>query len=358
MDKDAERVRIEIDSVDDELLSLIQRRCELSVEMGLIKHRSNLKAFDPSREAAIIERLSSAARPPLTRAMVERLFNEIFSLSRSLQEKKKIAFLGPEGSYSHQAAHTVFSQDSDLIPQKDIETVITEVLTHRADLGVVPVENSSEGMINRTLDMMASSKLFVCRELMLPIRNCLLSMAEMKEIGKVYSHPQAFAQCRNWLLANLPDAQTVEMPSTSLAALAASREEHSAAIASSLAAELYGLTILAENINDWHENITRFWVISPEAIPTEGKAKTSIIITLENVPGALYNAIGVFAGKGINLTKIESRPSKKNPWEYMFFIDFQGNLQDENVGAAMEEIKSFTKDIIILGSYPEGRVMD
>lgn len=358
MKKDTEKIRNEIDTLDDELLELIQKRCDLSLEMGRIKKRDNLNAFDPSREASIIERLSSVVRPPVTRALVERLFTEIFSFSRSLQGKRKIAYLGPEGSYSHQAAHMIFSQDSDIIPQKDIETVITEVMTHRADLGVVPVENSSEGMINRTLDTMAESRLSVCREIMLPIRNCLLSSTPMENIRKVYSHPQALAQCRNWLMNNLPGVQTVESPSTSLAALAASREEDSAAIASSLAAELYGLAVLAENINDWHENITRFWVISREPVPVRGKAKTSIIVTLENIPGALYDAIGVFAGKGINLTKIESRPSKKSPWEYMFFVDFQGNLQDEKVRAAMEEIKAFTRDVIILGSYPEGRVLD
>ncbi|HQG32290.1 MAG TPA: prephenate dehydratase domain-containing protein [Deltaproteobacteria bacterium] len=284
MEKDIETIRNEIDAVDNELLRLIQKRCELSLEMGRIKHRDNLNTFDPSREASIIERLFSAVRPPVTKVLVERLFTEIFSFSRSLQEKKKIAYLGPEGSYSHQAAHMVFGQDSDLLPQKDIETVITEVMTRQAELGVVPVENSSEGMINRTLDMMADSRLFVCQEIMLPIRNCLLSAEAMENIRKVYSHPQALAQCRNWLMNNLPGVQTVESPSTSLAALAASREGHSAAIASSLAAELYGLTVLAENINDRQENITRFWVIAREPAPIVGKAKTSIIVTLENVP--------------------------------------------------------------------------
>lgn len=358
MEKDIEKIRNEIDAIDNEILVFIQKRCDLSLEMGRIKRRDNLNAFDPSREASILERLTSAARPPVTKALVERLFTEIFSFSRSLQEKKKIAYLGPEGSYSHQAARTIFGQDSDIIPQKDIETVITEVMTHRVELGVVPVENSSEGMINRTLDMMAESRLFVCREIMLPIRNCLLSTTVMGDIQKVYSHPQALAQCRNWLVNHLPGVQTIDSPSTSLAAVAASREEQSAAIASSLAAELYGLNVLAENINDWRENITRFWVISREAAPIAGKAKTSIIVTLENVPGALYDAIGVFSGKGINLTKIESRPSKKSPWEYLFFIDFQGNLKDEQVQAAMEELKSFTREVIVLGSYPEGGVVD
>jgi len=358
MGREIDTIRKEIDTLDDKLLELIQRRCELSVEIGRLKHRGNRHTFDPSRETAIIERLASAARPPLNRSMVEGVFSEIFSMSRSLQGKTKIAFLGPEGSYSHQAAHMMFSQDSELIPQKDIETVITEVAARRAELGVVPVENSTEGMINRTLDMMATSRLFVCREIMLPIRNCLLSGVPLEKIRKVFSHPQALAQCRHWLMDNLPGAEIIETPSTSHAAVAAKQEEGSAAIASSLAASLYGLDIVAENINDCHENITRFWVVSPTMLPIEGKTKTSIIVTLENIPGALYHAIGVFAGRGINLTKIESRPAKKNPWEYLFFIDFQGNLMDENVKAVMEEIKSYTREIIVLGSYPEGRTPD
>jgi chorismate mutase / prephenate dehydratase len=358
MGKDIDEVRKAIDAIDDELLGLIQRRCELSVEIGRIKSRDSLASFDPFREQAIIERLASRAKPPLARAMIEAVFAQIFSASRLLQRKKTVAYLGPEGSYSHQAARLVFNLDADLLPKADIGTVITEVLSSRADLGVVPVENSTEGMVNFTLDMMSGSKLFVCAEIMLPIRNCLLSLSPMDEVRTVYSHPQALAQCRKWILDNLGSVRTVETPSTSTAALAAHDEPGSAAIASAIAAELYGLHILARNINDCQENITRFWVVSRTMIPVTGKAKTSIIVSLENIPGALYHAAGVFAGKGINLTKIESRPSKKNPWEYVFFIDFQGSLEDANVHAAMDEIKTYTREIIILGSYPEGRIPD
>ncbi len=358
MERDMNGIRDEIDSLDAQLVRLLGRRCELSVEVGLLKRQRNLDPYDPSREAAILEHLASLARPPLTGAMVEKIFTEIFSMSRALQKKKTVAFLGSEGSYSHQAASSVFSQDARLIPRKDIESVITEVVAGRADLGVVPVENSTEGMINRTLDMMVTSRLYVCGEIMLPIRNCLLSKSTMDKIKNVFSHPQPLAQCRRWLMENLPEARTTETSSTSDAALAAVRNEDSAAIASALTAQIHGLAILAENINDLSENITRFWIVSRTMVPMEGTAKTSIIVTLENTPGALYHAIGIFAGKGINLTKIESRPSKKNPWEYLFFIDFQGNLEDDNVKAAMEEMTSYTKDIIILGSYPEGRRLD
>jgi chorismate mutase / prephenate dehydratase len=358
MGKDIDEVRKAIDAIDDELLALIQKRCGLSVEIGRLKVREGLGPFDPSRERAIVDRLAAKAKPPLTRAMIETVFAQIFSASRSLQKRKAVAYLGPEGSYSHQAARQVFSLDADLQPRPDIGAVIAEVLTGRADLGIVPVENSTEGMVNLTLDLMSSAKLFVCGEIMLPIRNCLLSLSPLKEVKKVYSHPQALAQCRKWILDNLGNAETVETPSTSTAALAAREEPGSAAIASALAAELYGLAILAENINDCQENITRFWVVSRAMAPVTGRAKTSIIVSLENIPGALHHATGVFASKGINLTKIESRPSKKNPWEYVFFIDFEGSLDDGNVREALADIKAYTREIIILGSYPEGRIPD
>jgi chorismate mutase/prephenate dehydratase len=357
MKNQMEDIRAKIDAIDDKILKLLQGRCMLSVEMGKIKRAEKKVIFDPSREEEIISRIDAKCEAPLTRPMVEGIFREIFSASRSLQLRQKVAYLGPEGSFSHQAAFCVFSLDGDLIPFKDIEKVIQAVASSRADIGVVPVENSTEGMINRTLDMMASTRLCVIQEFMLPIRNCLLANIPKENIHKVFSHPQPLAQCRMWLSSNLPQAEIIETTSTSEAAMAARSHEDGAAVASSMAAELYGLSIFAENINDFRENITRFWVISRTAAPVSGNAKTSIIVTLDNRPGALYNALGVFARKGINLTKIESRPSMKSPWEYLFFIDFQGNLIDENVKTTIEEIKEFTRDVIILGSYPEGRTL-
>jgi len=358
MKETLKKIRMEIDRIDDDIIDLLQRRCELSEEVGVLKQKNNKDTFDPSRETAIIKRLASKVKPPLTRSLVEGMFNEIFSISRSLQKKKNVAFLGPEGSYSHQATYNIFSHDAVFMPQKDIDSVVQEVITGRADLGIVPVENSTEGMINRTMDLMAESRLVIRSEIMLPIRNCLLTNAQMHEITKVYSHPQPLAQCRNWLMKNLPDIPTIETSSTSNASIAASEEKNTAAVASSLCAQLYGLKVLVDNINDYRENMTRFWIIAKNMAPIEGPAKTSIIVTLENTPGSLYNAIGIFADEGINLTKIESRPSKKNPWEYLFFIDFQGNLKDEPVVNVMKRIKQYTREVIVLGSYPEGRRLD
>lgn len=351
---DLKALREEIDRLDDELLKLLSRRAQLSCAVGQYKQTSGINTYHPDRERAILERLIAGLEPPLTPAMVEALYNVIFSISRSLQAIKQIAYLGPEGSYSHQAALSVFSLDAELKPQASIDDIVREVIGGRADLGIVPVENSTEGMVNRTLDMMATARLYVCREIMLPIRHCLLGTTPLSEITAVHSHYQPLAQCRNWLKTNLPEVPTYEAASTSQAAIQVKATPGAAAIASSAAARIYGLEILADNINDLPDNITRFWVISRQLSGTHGKAKTSIIVSLENNPGALFNAIGVFAGHGLNLTKIESRPSRKGPWEYMFFVDFQGSLEDAAVQDALAELRSFTSEIIILGSYPEG----
>ncbi|OPZ59464.1 MAG: P-protein [Deltaproteobacteria bacterium ADurb.Bin510] len=355
MDMDLKALREEIDSLDDEILKLLTRRAQISCAVGQYKLQSGITTYHPARERAILERLGAAARPPLTPAMIEALYNVIFSISRSLQAIKQVAYLGPEGSYSHQAALSVFSLDAELKPQGSIEDIVHEVTSGRADLGIVPVENSTEGMVNRTLDMMATARLYVCREIMLPIRHCLLGVSSLNEVKAVYSHYQPLAQCRNWLETNLPGIPTVETASTSQAAIHVSKNPGTAAIASRAAACIYGLEILADNINDLPDNITRFWVISRQ-LSGAGceRAKTSIIVSLENTPGALFNAIGVFAAHGLNLTKIESRPSRKGPWEYMFFVDFQGSLDDAAVQAALSDLRQYTTEIIILGSYPEG----
>ena len=337
MGKDIDTIRSLIDALDDELIELLRKRFELCGD-GPAKGRTEREIFDPAREEAIWN--GSPRRPaPLSQAMIESVFARIFSISRTLQKRRTVAYLGPEGSYSHQAAVLLFGDGDELLAQRDLDAVVNEVATGRSDLGVVPVENSIEGMVNRTLDLMATSRLFVNREIMLPIRNCLLSLSARENVRVVYSHPQALAQCRKWLAHNLPSAEIRETPSTSEAAVAARSDEHGAAVASALTARIYGLNVIAENINDASGNLTRFWVISPVMTAAGENAKTSIIITLKNHPGSLHRALGVFADKGINLTKIESRPSKQT-WEYIFFIDFQGGLEDKNVERAMEELRT------------------
>ncbi len=353
MIKEMDKIRGAIDLIDNDIAGLLSKRAGLAREMGRLKFERGINTYSPEREREIIDRLETLIEPPLERCMIEAVFSTIFSVSRSLQAVTKVAYLGPVGTYSHEAAISVFPCDADLIPEASIDSIIEDVGADRVDLGVVPVENSTEGMINQTLDLMVSSRLFVIKEILLPVRHCLISKTEIGNISKIYSHPQPFAQCRLWLKKNLPDAKTIDSASTSEASQIALSEENSAAIASSNAARIYGLDIIAKNINDYHDNITRFWIVSKKMSRHGAGAKTSIIMALDNTPGALYHALGVFSSQGINLTKIQSRPSRKGPWEYLFFIDFIGGLLEEKVAKALEHLKPYTKEIIILGSYPE-----
>jgi chorismate mutase / prephenate dehydratase len=356
MKNEIECTRNAINALDNDLITLLQKRAALAIRMGALKQADGTPTLDPSRESAIIDRLSKLIQPPLTRDMLTALFHVIFSISRSLQAKQRIAYLGPEGSYTHAATTLIFPCDATLLPQPSFEAVIQELLAGRADLGIAPVENSIEGMVSQTLDLVASSRLAVVREIQLPIKHCLLSKTNLTNISRVFSHPQALAQCRGWIKVNLPGAATIATASTSDAALTAASEPESAAIASVHASKLYGVPILAENISDVPDNITRFWVLSRTMVAPPTHAKTSLILTLENKPGSLFHTLGAFAEQGINLTKIESRPSRKDHWEYLFFIDFQGSLADEKVQKAMEIIKQHTREIIVLGSYPEVRI--
>ena len=356
MKNEVEEIRSAIDAIDNEFIILLQKRADMAKRMGTLKHANGAQIFDPARERAIMDRLGTMIEPPLNKDMLTAFLHVLFSISRSLQARQAIAYLGPEGSYSYEAAALIFPCDADFIPQPSIEAVIQAVMTGRADLGIAPVENSLEGMVSQTLDLMAGSRLSVVREIQLPIRHCLISKTTMEKITRVFSHPQALAQCRGWLKTNLPTAATITTASTSDAALTAAADPGSAAIASEQAARLYGVPILAANISDSPDNITRFWVLSRTMVAPPTHAKTSLILTLENKPGSLYQALGAFSDQGINLTKIESRPSRKDPWQYIFFIDFQGSLVEERVQKAMQIIREHTREIIVLGSYPESGV--
>ncbi len=358
MKKEIKELRKKIDAIDKELITILRQRTNLSLKIGQIKRKNGKAIFDPGREEVIIDALKKKVKGPITPAMLEEIYSTIFSISRSLQEKEKVTYLGPEGTYSHQAADKVFRYDATLLPMPTIEDVFQEVSASRADLGVVPVENSTEGMVTQTLDLIASSSVYISKEVMLPIRNALLGKGSVDQIKKVYSHPQPIAQCRHWLRENLPNVTIIETTSTADAALMAKKDKTCAAIASEYTGQLYGLKILVSNINDYPNNITRFWIISKYTASPSKRDKTSFIITLDNAPGSLYKALGAFAKQSINLTKIESRPSKKNTWEYIFFVDIQGNLKDKSVKQAVAELKAYTRDIIILGSYPEGEVLN
>jgi len=264
--------------------------------------------------------------------------------------KLKVAFLGPETTFSHQAVLKIFPNNA-LLPEKSIQDVFEAVDLGKAGFGVVPVENSTEGSVNVTLDLLAESKLSILKETSIPISHFLLSKASLEKVKIVFSHPQALAQCRKWLESKLPNAELSETTSTAKAAEISSVTENSAAIASKLAAESFGLQVLAENIQDNSKNLTRFIAIGKNGFAKSGKLKTSILFAVQHKPGALFDALKAFKVYDVNLTRIESRPSKKTPWEYLFFVDFEGSALEERIKKALEELKAHCAHFKILGSF-------
>lgn len=349
-----DKKRREIDEVDRRILELLRRRAELAKELAEEKEREGIPFFDAAREAEIERAISSGGVSPLSREAVAAIWREIISACREAARSLVAAYLGPEGSFTHMASIRKFGSSCRFLPVRTIADVFREVEKGNADYGVVPIENSSEGVEDSTLDMFLESELKVCAETYLDIRHCLLSNFLPEQIRKVYSHPQALAQCRGWLRLNLPDVGTVEVSSTSRAAQLAKEEEGAAAIASKLAGEIYGLKVLREGIEDSPFNRTRFLVIGRhDSPPTTGRDKTSIMFSVPHKAGALYEALGPFHKHGINMTMIQSRPTRKRPFEYVFFVDFQGHRDEEKVKGALEEMAKKTLFLRVLGSYPE-----
>lgn len=346
-------LREKIDAIDRKILSRINERAGLAVQIGEIKKKKNLKIHAPEREAEIMENLLSKNCGPMGEEALRRIFREIMSACLALQEPLKIAYFGPEATFTHLAAMEKFGGGAEYIPVKSIGDVFLEVEKGRAGFGVVPVENSIEGMVSHTLDMFADSELKICSEILLPIGQHLLSRSLLEEIKIIYSHPQAFAQCRLWLESNLPGCELRDAGSTAEAARIASSEPSSAAIASRAASGLYSLPVVSAEIEDTSSNFTRFLVIGPEDSPRTGKDKTSIMFSIKDRIGALYDMLRSFKECNINLTKIESRPSKKKAWDYFFFVDMKGHIEDENVAAALGELKKECMLFKLLGSYPE-----
>lgn len=349
-----EALRKKIDKIDDKILNLLSQRISVAMEIGEIKKREGISLLKVDRENQILKRLIEN-RGLIPKEAILSIYKEIFGLCLKLQAEPKIGYLGPPASFTHQAAQLKFGSINKFIPLPDIPSVFFEVEKGKAHLGVVPIENSTEGVVFTTLDMLITSPLFICDEIYLKISHCLLSKeADISKIKRVYSHPQVFAQCREWISKNLTNCELIETSSTSYAADIASKEDSSCAIASKLAGELYNLNILVEDIEDLRDNTTRFFVIGKEKGKPTGQDKTSILFSVKDRPGALHDMLKPFAEKKINLTKIESRPSKIRPWDYMFFIDFEGHIEDENVKIALGELENLCNYLKILGSYPMG----
>jgi len=350
-----ERHRRKIDKLDEQVLALLNQRARIVKEIGRIKSRKGDDVYASGREREILQRLVSRSRGPLPGESIEQIFQEIITACRSLQKRLKVAFLGPEATFTHQAAVKHFGRQAEYLPVASIADVFDEVEKERADYGVVPIENSTEGVVNHTLDMFVDSDLMICAEREEPIRHYLISASgEVKKIKMIYSHPQAIAQCRRWLEAHVPQASLHEAASTADAAAHASLDASSAAIASALAAQIYRLKIVASRVEDSAHNATRFLVVGRKFPSPSGHDKTSILFSLKDHVGALHDVLIPFKTHSLNLTRIESRPTKKKAWEYIFFADINGHLSNEDMKLALEELKESCVFLKVLGSYPQG----
>lgn len=352
---DLKRLRRAIDSIDSDILKLLNKRARVIEDVGRIKAREKASVYVPDREKGVYTRLLAENTGPLPAESVKAIFREVMSSALNLEHPLKIAFLGPEFTFTHLASMKKFGSSVSYVGCETITDVFREVEKKRADYGVVPIENSIEGAVNHTLDMFADSDLKICSEVYLEISHSLLSkVADKRKIRRVYSKAEVFAQCRSWLEANLYGVELVEASSTAKAAAIASREKGSACIASELAAKKNGLKVLSRGIEDSAHNVTRFLVIGTyEARPT-GDDKTSLMFSVKDRAGALHDMLVPFKKYRINLTKIESRPSKVRAWEYYFFVDLAGHVASGKVQKAIAELGHAASYVKVLGSYPVG----
>jgi len=355
-DKKLDSLRRRIDEVDDRILDLLNQRAKVVIEVGKAKSGSRRDFYVPNREQAIYRRLAGGNPGPFPTEAIRRVFREIISASLSLEQPMKVAFLGPPATFTHAAAMQQFGLSAQLVPEKSIAVVFDEVLRGRADYGVVPVENSNEGVVSHTLDMFMELDLQINAEILLEISHDLLSRSgDLRQVRKVVSHPQALAQCRKWLEENLPDIPLVDVASTALAARMVAEDDSAAAIASQMAASLYDLQVARRKIEDNPNNFTRFLVIGRKTPAPSGRDKTSIMFSVRDEPGILYRMLEPFSKRGINLSKIESRPFKKKAWEYIFFLDMEGHIQDRTISEAVEELRGYCTVLKVLGSYPKAK---
>ena len=350
-----ENFRAEIDALDLKLVQLLNQRARLALDIAEIKKQTQDTSsfYRPEREARVLNRVKNLNKGPLSDAEITRLVREVMSACLALEAPLTIACLGPEGTFTQSAALKHFGQSVELSLSGSIDQVFHEVEAGVCQYGVVPVENSVEGAVNQTLDMLLVSDLKLCGEVELCIHQHLLSHSEnLGDIEMVYSHAQSLAQCRRWLDANLSEAQRISMPSNAQAALYAERNEHSAAVAGERAAMIYQLPILRKNIENDPANTTRFLVLGRDAVAPSGNDKTSILFAMPSTPGALMNMLACFSNHNVNMTKIESRPSRQGMWEYVFFVDIIGHADDEEVVKALSDLRGKATMLKLLGSYP------
>jgi chorismate mutase / prephenate dehydratase len=343
-------MRSQIDALDKRLLKLLSARARLAQRIGRIKQGS---AYRPEREAQVLRSILAQNRGPLPDAALARLFTEVMSACRALEDSMAVAYLGPPGTFSQEAAVKHFGGATAMVACPSIDEVFRQVEIGAAGYGVVPVENSTEGAIGRTLDLLLSTPAKICGEVMLPIRQCIMSKSgKLSSVGKVYSHTQSLSQCQGWLARHLPRAERVAVVSNAEAARLAARERRSAAVGPATAAALYGLKLLARNIEDEAKNTTRFLVIAEHDAAPSGRDKTSMVLSTRNVPGAIHELLTPFAANQVSLTRLESRPSRTGLWEYVFYVDVEGHQEQSHVARALAELRPKASFLKNLGSYP------
>jgi chorismate mutase / prephenate dehydratase len=348
--------REKIDAIDEQVLKLVNERAQLAREIGHVKEDGVI--YRPEREAQVLRRMQESNEGPLSSEAVSHIFRAVMANCRALEKELSIAFLGPLGTYTEEAALKQFGQGRNAIVCGTIDEVFRTLEADQADYAVVPVENSTEGAVGLTLDLLLSSSLKICGEVTLPIHHCLLSkQTDINQISHVFSHGQSLSQCHEWLNRTLPAAQREAVTSNAYAAqmihdLVSTDGTFAAAIASKRAAELFGLNILAENIEDDPKNTTRFLVLGKHDVAASGQDKTSLALSTKNKPGAMVDLLEPLSRHGVSMTKLESRPSKQGLWDYVFFIDIEGHQTDDKVKAALIELKQRASVIKVLGSYP------
>ncbi len=356
------KLRERIDGIDEKIGALISERARCALEVAKVKKDSadgdaaGPKFYRPEREAQVLRKAMDRNQGPLADEEYARLFREIMSACLALEEPIHVAYLGPEGTFTQQAAIKHFGHSAKVVSMPAIDDVFREVASGAAHYGVVPVENSTEGVVTHTLDNFLESGVTICGEVVLRIHHHLLvsDVTHVDGITRIYSHAQSLSQCRKWLDANYPNAERIAVSSNSEAAKRIKGEWHAAAIAGEMAAELYGLGSLTKNIEDMPDNSTRFLIIGAQAVGVSGDDKTSIIASTTNKPGALHDLLEPFHRNGIDLTRVETRPSRSGTWNYVFFIDFAGHRSEALVKKTLDEIAERVSDLKILGSYPRG----
>ena len=350
-----DKLRDQIDEIDLQLVELLNERARIVVEIGKLKNKDYEPIYAPDRERQVLSRIAKVNTGPLPDKCLVAIWRELMSGSFVLERPLRVGYLGPGGSFSHTAAMLKFGQSVEYSSLADILSIFDEVSKGHCDLGIVPVENSTGGGVIETLDAMIDSDVKICSEVLMAIHHNLLANCPLDQIDKIYSKPEVFTQCRNWLTATFKDAQTISVASSAKAAQMASAEPRSAAIGSAIAAELYGLGLICENIEDIANNVTRFLVIGREDAKPTGEDKTAILFSTGHKSGALVDVLEEFKKCDINLTNIESRPSKKRQWEYYFFVDFLGHRTEEKVNKCLEEARKHCLQLSVLGSFPRAK---